>query len=255
MAKPNECFSVIEMFDILSQEIKHGFEFEKKRDSVIKNIAGKIAELRKAHKDSSATTESLNLTVLPEKIPSTKDLLEQVKSHEKRRIKFDVHQALKCIKSKEEQLRDLKKYVEHIIAYIGKRAVRDQWRDGHNTQSNEEFMKNMETILTPLSSGSDFDRLAFRKKIALGVGDWSIDNRGKDSLDHLDEVDVMKDFIGRMIDHDIQSSEEKVKFFLQDLRTYYERGGDMKTHKLAEIEPERFKTLDFFRNLKTGLAK
>ena len=245
MAKPNECFSAIEMFDVLSEEIKHGFEFEKKRDLVIKKVSGQIAELKKANKSGSgAPTAGLELMVLPENIPPTKDLLDQVKEYEKRRIKFDVYKALDCIKSKEEQLQDLKKYVEHIMASIGKRPLRPQWRSTEgSTQPDDNFMQKMEKILCPdeLKSGSPTNE--FRRKIAGAIGEWTIDNKGKDAIDHLDTIDVMKDFINRMISYDIQKSEEKVKFFLQDLRTYYERGKDMKTHSLAQIEPNRVKDL------------
>lgn len=242
MAKPNECFSIIEMFDVLGEEIKQGFEFEKKRDAVIKKVGGQIAELRKAHRASSAAKDELNLIALPENIPSTKDLLDQVKGHEQRKIKFDVYEALECMKSREDQLKDLKKYVEHVIAYRTRRSVRAQWRIGeHNTQPDEKFMNNMEKILAP--EPPSFDIVDFRKKIGEGIGGWSIDNTGKDPLEHLEEIDAIKDFIKKMIDYDIKSNEQKVNFFLQDLRTYYERGKDMQTHKLAKLEPERFQTL------------
>ncbi len=242
MARPNECFSIIEMFDVLEGEIKHGFEFEKKRDTVIKNVGKKLTELRKEYKDSSTANASLNLMVLPEKIPSTQNLLDQVKEYEQRKIKFDVYEALECMKSKGEQLKDLKKYVEHVIAYRARRPVRAQWRVGeHNTQPDEKFMSNMEKILAPgLQSSSISD---FRKKIGEGIGGWSIDNTDKDPLEYLEQIDATKDFIKKMIDHDITSNEQKINFFLQDLRTYYERGKDMKTHNLAKLEPERFQTL------------
>lgn len=245
MAKPDECFSIIEIFDILGDEIKHGFEFEKKRDAIIKNVGDKLDKIRKENAKSGGTTAGLDLTILPERIPSTQELLEQVKEHEKRRIKFDVYQALNCIKSKEEQVLDLKKYVEHIMASIGKRQLRSQWRGAEgSTQPDETFMQKMEKILSPLNGFSDSDkRTEFRRNVAGSIGTWAIDNTDKDAIEHLDKIDVMKDFIRRMIDYDITKSEEKVKFFLQDLRTYYERGKDMKTHSLAKIEPERVSTL------------
>lgn len=245
MAKPDECFSIIEIFDILGDEIKHGFEFEKKRDAIIKNVGEKLDKIRKENAKSGGTTAGLDLTVLPEKIPSTRELLDQVKEHEKRRIKFDVYQALSCIKSREEQILDLKKYVEHIMASIGKRQLRPQWRGAEgSTQPDETFMQKMEKILSPSNELSDSDkRTEFRRNIAGSIGTWAIDNTDKDAIEHLDKIDVMKDFIHRMINYDITKSEEKIKFFLQDLRTYYERGKDMKTHSLAKIEPERVSDL------------
>ena len=136
----------------------------------------------------------------------------------------------------------MKKYVEHLIAHITRRPVRPQWREGeHNTQPNQKFMEQMEKILHPDIPSSRIDES--RKKVALGIGDWSIDNKGKDPLEHLEQIDIMKDFINRMIENDIKANEQRVNFFLQDLRTYYERGKDMKTHNLAELEPERFKIL------------
>ena len=243
MAKPHECFSVIEMFDVLGEEIKHGFEFEKKRDAIIKNVSGKIAELKKKN-STSAPVAGLELMVLPEKISSTKELLDQVKDDAKIIIQSDVRKALNCIKSKEEQILDLKKYVEHIMASIGKRPLRPQWRGSEGSaQPNENFMQEMEKILYPDGSSDNYERVERRKKIAGSIGEWAIDNTGKDAIDNLDKIDVMKDFINRMIENDIQKSEEKVKFFLQDLRTYYERGQDMKTHSLVKIEPERMETL------------
>ncbi|OGI06079.1 MAG: hypothetical protein A3I68_05600 [Candidatus Melainabacteria bacterium RIFCSPLOWO2_02_FULL_35_15] len=245
MAKSDECFSIIEIFDILGDEIKHGFEFEKKRDAIIKNVGEKLNKIRKENMKSGGATTGLDLTVLPEKIPSTRELLDQVKEHEKRRIKLDVYQALNCIKPKEEQVLDLKKYVEHIMASIGRRQLRSQWRSAEgSTQPDENFMQKMEKILSPSNGFSDSDkRTEFRRNVAGSIGTWAIDNTDKDAIEHLDKIDVMKDFIRRMIDYDITKSEEKVKFFLQDLRTYYERGKDMKTHSLAKIEPERVSTL------------
>ena len=131
------------------------------------------------------------------------------------------------------------------MASIRKTPLRPQWRGTEGgSQPDENFMQKMEKILSP-PDGFDTTggRTDFRKYIAGNIGDWTIDNTGKDAIDNLDKIDVMKDFINRMIENDIQKSEEKVKFFLQDLRTYYERGQDMKTHSLVKIEPERMETL------------
>ena len=250
MAKPSECFSIIEMFDVLDEEIKHGFKFEKERAKTIANLK----DVLRSEPDSGSFTE-WTLSGLLEKLPSTKDLLTEVKGHEKRKIKLDVYQALDCMKSNEEQLRDLRKYVEHVMASRGKRSVKPKWQDPGSTQPNEEFMQKTEMIIYPTNetfkdmnefrnkvSSSKLDE--FRKEIAIGVGNWAASgNEGKDVSDHIEEIEVVKDLINKMVNHDIQANEEKVTFFLKDLRTYYERGKDMQTHGLAKIEPERFKTL------------
>ncbi len=243
MAKPHECFSIIELFDILDAEIKHGFDFEEKRKATMTKVATAIAQLRKEHESAE---DLARLAIIPEP-PSTRELLNQVREHEKRKIKYDVYEALGCIKSRDERLHDLRKYVEHVTASMAKRPVKPQWEDPeHSSQASEQFMHNMEVIFYPPDGLKEGARKLQRGSIASGVGDWAsnVNNRGRDLLENLDEIDVMKDLIGQMVEYDVKANKQKVTFFLQDLRTYYERGKDMTTHNLAKIEPERLVALD-----------
>lgn len=243
MAKPNECFSVVELFDILDVEIKHGFEFEEKRKATMQKVSNAVAKLRK---DGESGEDLARLAIIPEP-PSTRELLNQVKEHEKRKIKYDVYEALGCIKSRNEQLHDLRKYVEHVTASMAKRPVKPQWQDPeHSSQASEQFMNNMEVIFYPPDGLKDGARKLLRGNIASGMGDWAsnVNNRGRDVLESLDEIDVMKDLIGQMVEYDVKANKQKVTFFLQDLETYYERGQEMKTHNLAKIEPNRLEDLN-----------
>ncbi|GEM_PF-2523339 len=247
-AKPNECFSVVDLFDTLEDEIRHGFEFEQRRDTFLKNTAQRISEIKKAGGSASAALE--HISVVPEP-PSTKALLDEVKAHEKRQIRFEVYQALGCMKSREEQLHSLKKYIEHVIAYIAKRPVKTGWEDPeHNPAANIEFMQRMEVIFEPLlkkfSNINTPTYESFRLDITKKAGSWATnpDRKGMDLFENLEHKDLFPNLVEQMISYDIKANKEIVEHFLSDLRVYYERGKDIKSHNMAELEPERARLLE-----------
>lgn len=252
-AKPAECFSVLELLDTLDEEIKHGFEFELRRAEFLKRTAQTIQRIKDEAKGASLQSSVSQITVLPEP-PSTRELLKMVREHEKRQIKFDVYKATECLKERTKLLDELMKYMEHARAYASKKPVKAGFEDPENSSlPSEDFMRRMERIFNPPDGfgANDAARDSFRKKIKEKLGGWILDpkNSGKNPREHIEEI--FGDLVEKRVSYDIEANKARVRQFLIDLRIYYERGMDIKTHNMAELEAERAEILEKgIRNLK-----
>ena len=236
--KPSECFSVLEVFDTLEDWIKHGFEFEEKRARLVKLIREEVGRARNSSYEGRSNTLEIPE---PPQFTKTIELLMQVKNHTKRKLRFEVQQALGFIKSKEEHLQTLKKYIEHASASCEKRQIKKEYRDpSHSDLPNERFMRHLEKILNPkdLSNPeSDLNRVQFREEIVQAMGRWAIKNEGKNPQGNIEKI--FPHYFDALISGDIQSNKERLLYFLSDLRVYLERGGDMKSHNISDLQPER----------------
>ena len=50
---------------------------------------------------------------------------------------------------------------------------------------------------------------------------------------------IFPHYFDALVSGDMQSNKERLLYFLSDLRVYLERGGDMKSHNISDLQPER----------------
>jgi len=235
----DNCFSVLELFDTLQEWIDHGFEFERERKEFINRAA---QELKSMHESGVRAAGMMPVFDEKEGIPDTKSLLDQVKGHEKRKIRYDVQIALGNIRDKEEQFGTLRKYIAHIKAHTStaNKIVAPEFRDPPNNEGpNERFMERMEKIFFPsLSSSNHPEIVKFRNSVKQRIGEWlEGDNKTKDPFEHIEEI--FPDLIERMNAHDMELNKKRLADFLIDLRIYYELDGKIDGHRVFELEPQR----------------
>ena len=218
--KPTECLSVLEVFDTVSEWIKHGLDYDEERKNYIGNAKAAIEQVKKTNQD-------LNLPSIPDFIqfPTAAKLLEQVRDHTKRKIRFDVSIALEFIKSDEEHVRNLRKYVEHVKAQFNKTDVSPEWRIASTTQPNEQFMREMERIFNSQEFSdieSSYGRDKFRQMIRENLGLWTGSRENENQMDNLERI--FPDLITRMKSKDLEDNKQKLYDFLYDIKVYYGQG-------------------------------
>lgn len=230
---PDECFSVVELFKVLDEEIRQGFEFEDRRDKIVHVTNERLGILR----EKGIITPELEFRIpsIPEKFPKTSTLLDQVKEYERRVIMYEVNDALGCIRTDEERLTTLKKYIAHVIALKNNGRVPDQYQDPpQNSKPNTSFITKIESKFVNVESNKEVEE--FRLKIRTRSGDWITDpnNKAKDLYAHISEI--FPDLLKRLISSDIESNKSTVDEFLADLRFHFE---PTKEKQGATLDPER----------------
>ena len=219
----DECFSAIELFDVLEEQIKHGFEFEITRDAIAKSF------------NSGEHSDTAKISI-PSKFSSTKELLELLREHVKRQVRYHISKATGSIKSPEELRENLKKYVFHTRGYVNRESIPEQWRDPkHLIHPNEEFMRQIEEIFDIYER----DRDKSRQKIISDVANWSLklENQDKNALDNLNRI--FPDLISKLEAKYVQESRERIKFFMEDLQTFLQSNGDISKIATIQTSPER----------------
>ena len=221
--KVGECLSAIELFNVLEEQIKHGFEFEINRDA--------IAAQYNSDKHSGLTKLSI-----PSKFPSTRELLELAKEHVKRQVRYHISKVTGSIKSKEELGEDLKKYVFHVTAKLNNTSVPQEYgQPKRSTEPSEDFMKQQEDIF----GVQDSERGNFRNKIMDGIINWSpgeeIEN--KNAIDNLDKIFL--GLISKLEAKYVQENRQRIKLFLEDLQACLESEGDISQVSTIQNFPAR----------------
>lgn len=213
--RPDECFSSIDLFDELKDEIKHGFKYEKKRTELFSTASKRIKELRES---TDVSVVKSYIPVIPEKLPSVSSLLEQVIKRRERKIRYDVYKALGCISTEEEQLDKVRKYIAHAMAYVDKDedGVDSKYRTHPNqSEPDEGFMKDMENI---------FDKKALddRKEITRLITSWARENRkiGEQIFQDLSDCVDIQELIKKLNSHDIKANQQWAYEFFNDLKNY-----------------------------------
>lgn len=235
-ASTDNCFSVLELFDTLQEWIDHGFEFESERKEFISRAATELKKIDKPGIKAAVLMPSLQEG---EGIPSTKSILDQVKGHEKRKIRYDVQIALGTIRNKEEQINTLKKYIAHVKAYTSttNKTVTPEYRDPPTDDGpNENFMSRIETMFFTDLKKDLIDK--FRQQVIQRIGEWMEDgHKGENPFEHIGEI--YADLIEKMDAHDMELNKKRLADFLIDLRIYYEKDGNIDNHRVFELEPKR----------------
>jgi len=255
----------LELFDTLEEWIAHGFEFERERKEFLNKASEEVSKLQEDMKASGATAAAARMPIFDadQGLPTTKNLLAQVKSHEQRRIKHDVTQAVGSIRSREDQLVTLKKYIAHVKAHTSERdkIVPHEYREPPNEEGpNTGFLRRMEAIFLHsdnadnLQNSPAIDR--FRSEVKQRIGIWSAesDNAGQNPLDHAEEL--FPDLLEKMDYNDMKINKDRVTNFLQDMRIFYELKGKIDNHKVFQLAPERkvilLSALEFLRSDELG---
>lgn len=245
----DECFTSIDLFEYLEDEIKHGFEYEKKRAELFSRAGKRIKELQEG-KDTSISKEYI--PVVPDKLPSVGNLLEQVVGHRKRKTRFDLYRALGCIRSEEEQLQNVRKYAAHAMAYTDKEEVERiyQITPGESTPS-EEFMRDLERIFnTGLKDDDKEKRDKFRAELTRKITSWARENNkiGSKIFEDLGECNFILELLDELNKNDIISNQVwayefyidlKNYFLVRDEKSYEEFAATYKPFKLGEAEGRR----------------
>lgn len=211
--KPNECFSPIELFDVLGNLVKHELDYEEERRTYIKA-------------SEQARKSSLNFGRDLPSIPSflsAEELLKLAISHASRQFRYEVQDSLGFIKTQEDYIYNLRKYIEHLRASRAKEEVPQGWREPSFVSTpSEKFMRDMEKVFNPielLNTESNEGRESFRQKIIETFGRWRGENPDKNSADNFDQI--FPDLLDKMKAKDIEDNRQKLQDFLYDIQDFY----------------------------------
>ncbi len=244
--KPDECLSVLELFDATEEWIKQGLNYEDERVLYTKSI-------RAATEQASKMRQNISLPPVPEFPPAHK-LLLLAKGHTRRKIRFDVQNVLGFIKPLEEHVYSFRKYIEHVKAYRSKQSVPIEWQDSsYQNQPNEKFMVDMEKIFDPIELvGADSEpaRSAFRKRVMEAYGQWIGEHPGEDINNNLELI--FPELMFKLKAKDIEDNKQKLYRFLYDLKIYYEQKDQL---ELQGHSPNRKKQIELLHKGLEGLNK
>ncbi len=214
-AKPNECFSVLELFDVVEEWIKNGLGYEDERVNYARSI-------RQAADQASKLRQNIVLPSIPEFQPAHK-LLIYAKIHARRKIKYDLQDALGFIKPMNEHIKILRKYIEHVKAFRSKQDVLPEWQEPGSLQPSEKFMASVEKILNPvemMTQDSEIAKNAFRKRIVETYGQWRGEHPDENPMENLERI--FSDLVFKMKSKDVEDNKQKLYTFLFDLKKNYE---------------------------------
>lgn len=238
-SKPKECLSILEVFDELEEWIKEGLDYEEDRKARVGIIKEVISEMQRA----KVSTPSLYLPDFSQNPPS--NLLTLAKNHAGRQIRYEVHNVLGFIKSKQEHVNNLRKYIEHVKAYRAKNIVADPYREPSNSnQPNERFMRNMEKIFDPNNfsdPNTEYGRNDYRRDRLQDLTLWDGNKQGLDPMSNLDKI--FPGLIEKLTDKDMVDNKEKLYDFLYDLRVYFARKDAFQDENITEKMKERIELL------------
>lgn len=211
--KVDECFSSIELFDQLKDELKQGFKYERKE--LPSHAAKRIKDFEEG------------IINVPKVLPSLQMLLDQVIKYRERKIRHDVYRALGCISTEEEQLDKIRKYIAHALAYVDKdeEGVDSKYRT-HSNQSkpDKDFMKEMENIFIGKERASSGKEAVdgYRKEITRLITSWARENskRGEQIFQDLRDCHIVQMFIDELNNHDIKANQQWADDFFVDLKSY-----------------------------------
>ncbi len=234
--KPNESFTVIELFNVLEQACKRTFRFEMQRNQLVAKIKeDKVKAANGGNKNTTRDSEAFNI---PQEFPPTKDLLDQVIKFTKRKIRYDVCQATGIWKSRDQIKDDLQRYFAHVKAYTQRDSVAPAYRMPiEKSEPNNEVLSLNESIFNPDLSESRKDD--FRRELITKIGSWKLDlkNEGKDAMENIDSI--FPDLASKLEAKYTKENKIFITNFVEDLKAYIEYGKNIGKIMLLQNDPKR----------------
>lgn len=200
IAKLNDSFSLVELFNLLEAKSKQGFDYEKEQASLLEQL-----------KKVGAVTEKNSNPLL-----SSSKILELLKEHMMKRISFEVRKATGLMKSREDLTKEFQKYIMHATAYTQRAKVSSEWRVSSNEElPSETLMREIETKVFDIAETRKNEH---RSSLLGKLGAWGLDHSGERPVDHLDKEGLFKRQIDAMEAGNMQAYDAAVNGFLDDLK-------------------------------------
>lgn len=226
--KPEEPYTIIELFEILDRATtrgKKGFKYEDRLEALI--------EVLKKEKIVTADKEGKVSAFL-----SSSKILTLTKEHFVRKIKFDVSTSTGYLKSKADTLKDFERYIRHIRAFTQKETVPIDWRiSKENEKPDETFMRGIEKLSNIPETRKD----DFRGELMSKMGAWAVGhagNGGESVFKHLGDPDLFKDFIDKLEAANIEANKAGITNFIQDIKLIISHNPNLDLNSIPEL-PER----------------
>lgn len=215
--KPDESFTVLELFHALEQACKRTFKYELDRNELITAI---LSEKQKKLKNTTGSSSKGEQITIP-KFPSTEDLLSQVKAYMKRKIKSDVCKATEVWKTKSEVKSDLQKYFAHVRAYITGDKIPVKYRvTSSEEKPNITFLRSKESAF----GISEKDSHLFRTEKMGNLAAWMLDHSDVDAWEHLDKIEKFRDLFNKLEAEYTKENWNGINNFISDLKEYISNG-------------------------------
>jgi len=225
--KPDECFSALELLDILENQIKHGFDFEETRNAI-------VTALRENNKEKKKMGQPQYSIKIPE-FPTTKALFDLVKNYFNLLVNHELKLAAEAIKTKEDLRKDLEKYLNHVKVLLMGGKVKEEHRGAMDKglSADETFMKEQEKQFL-----LETDSMKFRSDL-LGKCAKAADKFTGEAL--IDEV--FKDQIPKIEAKLAHENSTKTTEFISDVRMLIDNAWNIEAVTSKEVDKERNRRL------------
>lgn len=247
---PKEDYSVIEVIQYLEDKAKGigGFEYDRKISESRAYYQAQFVQEKLDKNDRrndeyvirQANDEALRRVKALFPIPTAAELVEQIKTYAKYKVKDDIDSALGLAKPEDMHFL-LKRYMEHVRSFStrGQFKVRPEYRAsqmGTDDKWDERFMRTVEEQLDVSTSKSE----EYRKNFLNKIGAWTLvpENKGRNVEAALPEIfaDMFKNIENK------QRAEQQAKLneFVEDVKKYSTDPALIENDRTNALVKERF---------------